>query len=224
MSGAPPVDRVEWKLYSPFQGVRVYAEFTLAERVSGRRRDGVRRAAFSSKRYDQPELVSSLDVETGDYFVMAHQARGQTRDRAGRASASYPQLPRLADGLAAAEASLSARCFERVDETGFRVTEAGLLEVHLIDDLCSGCCIGLQAAIWPRDSDDTDVGDPGVRMFINSRDHYGDATLENFRAWVRFVERFDLFQTSLAAVQLAASGRVEAPEVRSAPQPVRRRV
>ena len=218
---SPPIDRVTWKLYSPFAGAQVSAEFAFAGKSGGRRWDGIRYTAFQSARYAEPETVGGLDVETSDFLVLAHVRRGQRASRTARVSATYPHLPRLTDGAAAALDLFRDGCFERVDATGYAVTDKGLKTAHLVEDLCSGGSLAFAPIVWGT-ADDPDVGGAGVRMYLNDWEHFGDATLEGFGAWVQFMDRFDLFQVSLAAAQLAAAGRQKVPPKSLSSQPVRR--
>jgi hypothetical protein len=113
-------------------------------------------------------------------------------------------------------------CFEQVDSTDFMVTDKGLSSGCVIEDLHNGASLTVTPAIWPRDPDG-DTGIPGVRLYVNDWDHFGDATLENFNAWVRFLDRFDLFQTSQAAAQVAAARRAQpVVSTSTSAQPVRR--
>jgi len=216
---------VTWRLFSPFNDIRVYAEFTFTEKVKGRRRDGLHLSSYQSSRYDEPEEVGTLDVETRDYLILAYSRRGMRTSSGVKAVISYPHLPRLQDGVFDALAVLQNGCFEQVDATGFRVTDRGLTAIHHVEDLYNGASLAFTPALWPRGEgeDDGEVGTPGVRMYINDWDHYGDARLDQFVPWTTFLERFDLFQLSMSAAQMAASGRPHVPPGHNAaPQPVRR--
>lgn len=173
--------------------------------------------------------VGKIELATSDFLILRHRDHEMTSgSTAGKAVLSYRHLPRFVEGLAETMAMLQNDCFEQT-ETGFALTSSGEQAETKIEDLFSGASLAFQPVILSteREEDveegDADYsGDPGVRIFINSWDHFADAPVEDFYAFLQFYQRFDLFATSRAAVSIAAqNGGLTGLSTAMAPQPER---
>lgn len=171
-----------------------------------------------------------LEVGSSDFLILRHTAYDfKAASSAGKAVLSYPHLPRFLDGLADAVEMLGGGVFERAD-VGYRLTAKGEQAVVKVEDLYSGASLAFQPLVFIAEAEGDDVtdpvGEPGVRVFVNSWDHFSDCTVDEFAAFVRFYERFDLFETSRDATTLALLQQGGIPTAArpasSAPQPARR--
>jgi hypothetical protein len=96
----------------------------------------------------------------------------------------------------------------------------------------NGATIAFAPTVFSRQREDLEdgqgdlVGEPGMRMYLNGMDMYSDVTLDEYATFVAFYERFDLFATSRAAIQVAMIQMGGIPGLTvaktSAPQPTRK--
>lgn len=236
MSQQIPLERVSWAVYCPFPGIRAYAEFSFAERQwkSGARYPKLRGRAYKSNRYSSALEVMTLDLGTDDYLILRHADHKDGVE--GKVVMSYPHLRRFVEGLHAALEVARDGCFEERDGQ-FALTEKGLSEESLtvIEDMHGGASIALQPTIVQRrsaeESDGADGtepvgGEPGMRLYLNGWEVYGDVGLDDYATFADFYERFDLFSTARAAVQVAVTQLGGIPGVTAtktaAPQPARK--
>lgn len=207
-----PLERISWSVYCPFPGVRAYAEFAFAERNrrQGTRYPKLRGRTYSSNRYNSAMEVLNLDLGTDDYLIL--KTVNQRGDEPGKVVMSYPHLRRFVEGLQESLEMVRDGCFEEVDGA-YQLTKRGLDAVVVVHDLFGGSSIAFQPTIFTRqaeedvqDGEEIDLaGIPGMRMYLNSDDVYSDVTLDDYATFVQFYERFDLFATSRAAVQVAVT-------------------
>jgi hypothetical protein len=232
-------ERVNWTLYSPFKAIRAAAEFSYGETVRGTsraRRPTSRKDNYISKKYNIDMELEALYLESSDFLIFTHTNRPKDGGRGGvvtegRVLLSYPHLVRFQDALAKVMDRLAGNCFVRDGkENTFRLTkDAKLQEMILVEDCCSSAAIGFAPSIIPEDKEDPSERPAGicaVRMFLNSPDMYSDAVLDDFAAFERFYQNFDLFALSRSAMQMAYhEGAVGTSATKwgvSAPQPTRR--
>lgn len=230
-----PLERVTWALYSPFVGIRAAAEFSFAERQrkTGARYPKLRGHTYTTTRYSAPTEVLSINLETDDYLVLKHVDHKQ--GNVGKVVMSYPHLRRFIEGLQEVLEIVRNDCYVAVDGE-YQLTEQGMTTNHTIYDMYAGAALGFEPVICtPYRSEEAQEdnaappqGAPGVRMYVNGPLAYSDVTLDEYATFVAFYERFDLFATSRAAVQITTIQLGGIPGVTtskvSAPQPVRRTV
>lgn len=235
MSSAP-LERISWSLYCPFPKVQAFAEFTYADkgRKNGNRYSKMRGRTYASKRYDVPMDVMSIDLGSDDYFAIKHMDQ---HDDEGRVSMTYPHLVRFVSLLEEALEAARDGSFEKVGEN-YRLTPKGSGDgsVLIAEDLVGGSFVAFQPVVVIRASQadredaqeraDETGGEPGMRMYLNSWSLYSDVGLEDYTSFAIFCERFDLFATSRAAMQVAVSHLGGVPGVAAvartaAPQPKR---
>jgi hypothetical protein len=166
--------------------------------------------------------------------VLKHRDFNYQKDQsAGKVVMSYPHLRRFVEGLHDALEMVRDECFEEVGDA-YQLTDKGLNSSIHIPDLFAGASVAFEPVICEFQSDDDQVegeepdysGEPGMRIYLNSTDMYADVTLDVFATFVEFYDRFDLFATSRAAVQIAVIQMGGIPGVTmsrtAAPQPTRR--
>lgn len=237
MSSQIPLERVSWSVYCPFPKIRAYAEFSFAEksRKNGARYPKLRGRNYTSNRYDSPQEVLTLDLDTDDYLIFRHADHKDEIE--GKVVMSYPHLRRFLDGLAQALEVARDGCFEQVGKSlAWKLTEKGesVETITHIEDMHGGASIALQPALVIRGRDGNDGadgtertdGEPGMRLYLNGWDWYADVGLDDYVTFVDFYERFDLFATARSAVVVAVTQLGGVPGAAStrttAPQPARR--
>ena len=235
---ATPLERISWDVYCPFPRVRAQAEFTFAEksRRSGSRYPKLRGSGYTAKRYAEAVDVVSLDLGTDDYLVLKHRDYDYAKGGAGKVVMSYPHLRRFVEGLHTALDVARDGCFEEKDgEFILTAKGAGEDSLVIIEDMHGGASVALQPVIVQRGRPNDDGGEdgteqlggePGMRLYLNGWEVYGDVGLDDYATFVEFYDRFDLFATSRTAVQVAVTQLGGVPGVTAtkttAPQPVRK--
>jgi hypothetical protein len=211
-----PLERISWDLYCPFYGVTASAEFTYGDRSrkTGSRYNKIRGNTYTTNKYESSIEVGSISVNTSDYLIFTHKDYDYKRSSTeGKVLLSYPHIPRFVDGLSDILEGFREGCFEERDD-GYALTAKGKDAVFEIPDLYKGASLAFQPIVFiPPATDDgeeesitapIDVsGEPGIRIYINSWDLFADATLAEYEAFIMFYNRFDLFNVSLAAAQIA---------------------
>jgi hypothetical protein len=236
MSNHIPLERVSWGVYCPFPGIRAYAEFSFAERQwkTGARYPKLRGRAYTAKRYDVSMEVMTLDLGTDDYLILRHADHKDGVE--GKVVMSYPHLRRFVEGLHTALDVARDGCFEEKDgEFILTAKGAGEDSLVIIEDMHGGASVALQPVIVQRGRPNDDEGEdgteqlggePGMRLYLNGWEVYGDVGLDDYATFVEFYDRFDLFATSRTAVQVAVTQLGGVPGVTAtktaAPQPVRK--
>lgn len=230
ISSQAPIDRLTWDLYSPFFKVDICAEVTFAEkgRKNSNRYPTLRAKMYTTNRYSTSQQVSKVEIATSDFIVLRHRDHEMAgASTAGKAVLSYRHLPRFIEGLAETMDMLQNDCFVQT-ETGFALTENGEQAETKIEDLFGGASLAFQPVILAASKEEEEdeysdhSGDPGVRIFVNSWDHYADTPVEEFYAFLQFYQKFDLFATSRTAVGIVAqNGGLVGLSTAMAPQPER---
>lgn len=224
-----PLDTVSWDVFTPFRGVSGSVEVLFAEKG----RDGKRRAAtygrsYTSRKYDTPQSVSAFEVKTRSFLVFQH-SKGERGSDAGRVSMSFAHIASLAEELPNVMAELRDGCYDTNDDgVTFFLTPRGETVLFTVGDMIGGASLVFAPIVFvPSDGGHEDEshdivrsGQPGVRMYVNSMELYGDCSLVAFNAFVRIIDRFDLMNVSMHAVQLASTlgglGGIVAPTDRAA--------
>ncbi len=229
-----PLERISWAVYCPFPGIRAYAEFSFAERGrrNGTRYSKLKGRTYTAARYDAPTEVLTIDLGTDDYLIFRHV--DQKGDDPGKVVMSYPHIRRFVEGMQEALEMVRDGCFEEINGA-FQLTEKGRDAILVVDDMFKGAQLAFQPTVFTRIPDDeledgqeemNLAGEPGMRLYLNSNDVWSEITLDDFATFVQFYERFDLFATSRAAVQVAVTQLGGVPGVSltrtAAPQPTRR--
>jgi hypothetical protein len=229
-----PLERISWAVYCPFPGIRAYAEFSFAERgrKNGARYSKLKGRTYSAARYETPVEVLTVDVGTDDYLIFRHV--DQKGDGPGKVVMSYPHLRRFVEGMQEALEMVRDDCFEEADGA-YQLTQKGREAILVVEDMFKGAQIAFQPTVFTRVPDDeledgqgdfNLAGEPGMRIYLDSNDVWSEITLDEFATFVQFYERFDLFATSRAAVQVAMAQLGGVPGVTltktPAPQPTRR--
>jgi hypothetical protein len=230
---AVPLERINWSVYCPFPRIRADAEFAFAEksRKTSVRYSKLRGRVYTSNRYNAAMEVATLDIGTDDYLVLKHSDHDFQKGGPGKVVLSYPHLRRFVEGLQEALEMVRDDCFEEVDGQ-YQLTDKGANEICYIHDMFNGATIAFAPTVFSRQREDLEdgqgdlVGEPGMRMYLNGMDMYSDVTLDEYATFVAFYERFDLFATSRAAIQVGMIQMGGIPGLTvaktSAPQPTRK--
>lgn len=216
MQSLPPIDTLKWDLFSPFRRVRCTAEFSYADKSmkGGKRRCLSYNSAYDATRYSETVKVSSLSLSSRDFIILTHADYDRNLNpSAGKILLSYPHIPTFLRGMEEAISLFAESSYEPVDDNGiFRLsTERNAARYHKVTGLYGNASIMFEPTIIPMnrdddsDSDHEEIGERAVKMYLNSRDHYGVASLDEFISYEYFMGQLNLFFMSQSAMTIALS-------------------